>query len=109
MPEYSVAPSISTARPRRIEKRRGRGPSTARIEERDEDDRAAAVADQVEPPEHLAEDRARQHPAVRHLAERDDVENCRRRDRAKGEQSANPDGNRQDRGEPKHKHSHHYN
>ena len=109
IPAYSDAPIMSTAiaEPDREAAR-------ARTEhgadgERDEDDRAAAVGHQVKPPQHFAEDRARQQPAVGHLAERNDLEDGRRRDRAKGEQSANPDGNRQDSGEPKHKHSHHYN
>ena len=60
-------------------------------------------------PEYFTEDRPREQPCVWHLAERDDVENCRRRDRAEDEQSDNPDGNRQDCGEPKHNHSSHYN
>ena len=77
--------------------------------ERDEDEHAAGVAHEVESPEHFAEDRARQHARLGHLAQRDDLEDGRRGDAAERRQSADPDGNRQDRGEPKHKHSHHYN
>ena len=109
MPEYKCA-----AKHQQGQGNAGREAARARSEDganrqRDEDDRGATIADQVKPPEHLTEDRPREQPCVRHLAERDDVENCRRRDRAEDEQSANPDGNRQDCGEPKHKHSSHYN
>ena len=109
MPEYIDAPSISTAMPEPDRKRRGRGPSTARTASATKTTAAAAVADQVKPTQHFAEDRASEHPAVGQLAQGNDVEDGRRRDGAKGEQSANPDGDGQDRGEPKRKHSHHYN
>ena len=49
--------------------------------------RAAGVAHEVEPPEHFAEDRARQHAAVGHLAQRDDLEDGRRGDRRRARAS----------------------
>ena len=109
MPEYIEAASIRTviATPRR--EAAWTGTEDGADGERDEDEHAAGVTHEVEAPEHFAEDRARQHARLGHLAERDDFEDGRRGDAAKRRQSADPGGNRQDRGEPKHKHSHHYN
>ena len=53
-------------------------------------------------PEDFAEDGSGKQAVVRYLTEGNHVEDRRRCNRAEGEQSANPDGNRQDCGEPEH-------
>ena len=98
IPEYTVAAEHSD-RDRRAVPQTGvdAGPSTPRASRAEQDHDAASVADEVKPAADLAEDCARQFPAIRHLAERDDLKDRGRRDRAEGEQSAHPEGDRQDR------------
>ena len=77
--------------------------------ERADNHRAAAVADQVKAPQDspkMAPESIRPSGTWRRETT---SKMAGAANRAEGEQSANPDGNRQDCGEPEHKHSHHYN
>jgi uncharacterized protein YyaL (SSP411 family) len=58
----------------------------------------------VKTPQGLAEDCASEQPAVGRLARRQDVENCRRRNRAECDQAANPDYQYQECGVPQREH-----
>ena len=71
-------------------------------EQAQENQAAASVADEVKASQDVAENRPGEKPPIRSEASCDDVENRRLRNRAEREQSANPDGNRQDCGEPEH-------
>jgi hypothetical protein len=80
------------------------GPEDRPRRQRHEQEQAEAVAEQVEAAERLAENRAREQTAVRHVPRGDDVEDRRRRNPAEHENAADPDGQRHQRGVPQREH-----
>jgi hypothetical protein len=72
--------------------------------QRRQQQRARGVGDEVKPPQDFPEQGARQHAAMVGLGDGEDVEDRGRRNRSEGQESADPDHERQEADEPQGEH-----